>query len=98
VHGSRFIVVALYYYTLMSDRDRGAWRSDGVVALRCAVSRVLPAVEVRLAGFQGCVGVAGCWRWSNQTIFFDLFSRCPKRYQGRLSIVHYFDLLLEVYD
>jgi hypothetical protein len=27
----------------MSDRDRGAWRSDGVVALRCAV---LPAVEV----------------------------------------------------
>ena len=27
----------------MSDCDRGAWRSDGVVALRCAV---LPAVEV----------------------------------------------------
>ena len=42
MHGSRFIVVALYC-TLMSDRDRGAWRSDGVVALRCAV---LPAVEV----------------------------------------------------
>jgi hypothetical protein len=41
----------------MSDRDRGAWRSDGVVALRCAV---LPAVEV--GRVSGCVGVAGCWR------------------------------------
>ena len=95
MHGSRFIVVALYC-TLMSDCDRGAWRSDGVVALRCAV--LLSAVLLRLlAGFQ-VVGVAGCCCWSNQTIFFDLFSRCPKRNQGRLSIVHYFDLLLEVYD
>ena len=92
MHGSRFIVVALYC-TLMSDRDRGAWRSDGVVALRCAV---LPAVEVGRVAL--ALLAAGAWRWSNQTIFFDLFSRCPKRNQGRLSIVHYFDLLLEVYD
>jgi hypothetical protein len=36
----------------MSDCDRGAWRSDGVVALRCAV--LLSAVEVagRVSGFR----------------------------------------------
>jgi hypothetical protein len=80
----------------MSDRDRGAWRSDGVVALRCAV--LLSAVEVlRLAGLLALALLAAV-ALVNQTIFFDLFSRCPKRNQGRLSIVHYFDLLLEVYD
>ena len=53
----------------MSDRDRGAWCSDGVVALRCAV---LPAVEVGRVALR-CVGVAGCWRWSNQQYFLIFF-------------------------
>ena len=69
-----------------------------MVLLRCVVPFCCLLRLAEGLARPGCVGVAGCWRWSNLTIFFELFSRCPKRNQGRLSIVHYFDLLLEVYD
>jgi hypothetical protein len=66
----------------MSDRDRGAWRSDGVVALRCVVPFCCLLLRL-LAGFQVALALLAAAAGAGQTkqyflIFFQDVQRETK--------------------